>query len=93
MDTIQIPPQVIDPDRQPETVDSLTPEQKKSLIWVIITFVILLLITIGAIIFLLTCTNGDGYPNSRYFYYFYGYPIHFDGPGSCYIDYPDGAIN
>ena len=54
MESTELPAPVVALGNQQSSQDSLTPEQKKAMVWLIIAFVILLLLTIGALVFLLT---------------------------------------
>jgi hypothetical protein len=54
MESTEQPAPVVVLGDQQSSQDSLTPEQKRTMIWVIIAFVILILITIAALVFLFT---------------------------------------
>lgn len=47
------PPEDTNKVTQPSASNEMTPEQRRALIWTIVAFVLLLIVTVGAIIFLL----------------------------------------
>ena len=54
MESTDLTAQAVEVSGQEPLQPTLTPEQKNAMIWVIIAFVVLLLITIGALVFLFT---------------------------------------
>jgi membrane protein implicated in regulation of membrane protease activity len=52
MDSSEVTPQTAQIEGETDSVDSMSPEQRKAMIWTIIAFVVLMLITIAALVFL-----------------------------------------